>query len=216
MLTEQRPILDLGCGDGRLLSLFQRAGVPAGLLHGVEISDASAAAARARGFQVQAGRFETLNFPPEKFGLVVMQQVLEHVSDARAVLGQVFRALQPGGVLIIETPNIASWDHALFRSRYWGGYHIPRHLVLFSARSLSRLLSYTGFQVMRTESLLSPCFWIQSVHHLFAERGAPAALLHLLDPHRPGPLPLGVFSALDLVGRALQITSNMRVIARKS
>lgn len=210
-----RPLLDLGCGDGRLLSLFEDVGVSRALLHGVEISERAAAAARARGYDVRAGRLESLDLPAERFGLVVMQQVLEHVADPRAVLSQIFCALAPGGALIIETPSTASLDHFLFRGRHWGGYHIPRHLVLFSPRSARRLLACAGFEVVRVEPLLSPSFWIQSLHHLLLERGAPAPVLRFLDPHRPGPLPLAAFSALDLLGKSVGVTSNMRVIARK-
>jgi len=43
------------------------------------------------------------------------------------------------GALVVETPNLDSWDARLFKETWWGGYHIPRHWTLFDANSLRRL-----------------------------------------------------------------------------
>ena len=187
--------------------------MPAAALHGAELDAKAVAAARARGFAVHHGRFEEANYPESSFRLVILQQVIEHVPDPRGMIERIRGLLRPGGAVVIETPNIASWDHALFAKRYWGGYHIPRHFHLFSRRSLPQLLRASGFEVTRVTSLASPNFWIQSLHHAGKDRGWPQAWTRFFRPHPPGLIPLGVFSAVDVAGKLATMTSNMRVIA---
>jgi 2-polyprenyl-3-methyl-5-hydroxy-6-metoxy-1,4-benzoquinol methylase len=208
-------ILDVGCGDGRLLRLLAARGVPRDRLFGMELDKRAVDSARQHGMAVSLGRFEDVDYPPASFGLVIMQQVIEHVLDPRDVLERSHEVLAPGGAIVLETPNVGSWDHWLFSRRYWGGYHIPRHLYLFDPKSMSRLLEATGFRVAGIESLASPSFWIQSLHHALAEHGAPPALVQFFDSHFPNPLALACFTSLDGLGKLLGITSNMRIIGIK-
>lgn len=208
-------ILDVGCGDGRLLQIFADRGVPADRLYGMELDARAVERARSRGFHVEQARFEEVPYPAGSFGLIVLQQVIEHVPDPRSVIAKLRELLRPGGAAVLETPNIASWDHSLFRRRHWGGYHIPRHFYLFNHRSLPALLREMGFQVPKVVSLASPNFWIQSVHHASVEARLPAFWTRLFTPHPPRFLPLALFSTVDAFGKLLGTTSNMRVIAVK-
>ena len=105
-------------------------------------------------------------------------------------------------------------DFALFRRRYWGGYHFPRHFNLFDPAGLSRLLGETGFEVQSIKPKLQPVHWAWSFHHAFQERGFPdwwTRLFHIKN----APV-MAACSAIDLVQfLPLRRTSNMQVIARK-
>jgi 2-polyprenyl-3-methyl-5-hydroxy-6-metoxy-1,4-benzoquinol methylase len=206
-------VLDVGCGDGRLLRAFAGLGVAPDRLFGVELDARAVKAGRAQGFQIEQKRFEDTDYPDGFFHLIVLQQVIEHVSDPRGMIEKLGRVLAPQGAVIVETPNIASWDHSLFRRRYWGGYHIPRHFFLFGKHSLRRLLEQCGFDVTAVQSLASPMFWIHSVHHAMAERRYPALLRRVFDPYPPNPVPLAFFTLLDVLGKAPGVTSNMRMVA---
>jgi 2-polyprenyl-3-methyl-5-hydroxy-6-metoxy-1,4-benzoquinol methylase len=206
-------VLDVGCGDGRLLRAFAGLGVAPDRLFGVELDARAVEAGRAQGFQIEQKRFEDTDYRDGFFHLIVLQQVIEHVGDPRGMIEKLGRVLAPQGAVILETPNIASWDHSLFRRRYWGGYHIPRHFFLFSKRSLRRLLEQCGFEVASVRSLASPMFWIHSVHHAMAEKRYPAVLRRLFDPYPPNPIALTLFTLLDVLGKALGVTSNMRMVA---
>lgn len=208
-------ILDVGCGDGRLLKIFGSCGIPNDRLFGMELDERAVDRARRQGLQVELGRFEDVAYRPDFFSLAVLQQVIEHVPDPRTFLGRLHRVLAPGGAAVIETPNVASWDHALFRRRYWGGYHIPRHFCLFDRASLTRLLEEEGFEVVEASCLLSPMFWIQSVSHALTERGYPRAVLKVFDPYHPNALALVAFAGLDLFGKLAGWTSNIRVVGIK-
>jgi hypothetical protein len=77
--------------------------------------------------------------------------------------------------MIIDTPNRGGLDYKLFRRRYWGGYHVPRHFHLFTQDSLTQLIERAGLTVYKKGYLPSMGFWIISFRVLFGlnsiERG---------------------------------------------
>jgi 2-polyprenyl-3-methyl-5-hydroxy-6-metoxy-1,4-benzoquinol methylase len=208
-----RRILDVGCGNGRFLEILRDAGSPEWRLEGIEIDAAAASACRAKGFRTQVGRVEDFR-DAEGFDAVVMLQLIEHVDDPVAICRRVFELLRPGGHFIIETPNLAGLDYGAFRGRCWGHYHFPRHWNLFSTESLQRMLREQGFEIARTESLISTSAWTISLHNWFLDRGWPDPVVRFF--HFQNPLLLGLFVVLDsLRARAGGETSNQRVVARK-
>src|SRR5262249_737474 len=118
-------VLDVGCGDGRLLRILHAGGVTRERLYGVELDTRAVEAAREPGLRVWPGRLQAADSPEGAFALIVLQQVIEHVPDPRRMIERLRALLVPGGAVVIETPNTRSWDHRLFSKRYWGGYHIP-------------------------------------------------------------------------------------------
>lgn len=98
----------------------------------------------------------------EGHDLIVMRQLIEHLRDPRAALLGLHRKLASKGLLIIDTPNRGGWDYHLFKKRYWGGYHIPRHFHLFTQQSLVKLLEETGYTIYQKGFTPSLAFWIIS------------------------------------------------------
>lgn len=204
-----RRILDVGCGTGRLLSLLRDVGEPTWAYCGIELDERAVEAARARGFDARRARVEQYE-PDGPFDLIVLQQVIEHVADPLGIMRTLASWLAPGGVVVLETPNLGGWDYRLFRQRLWGGYHFPRHWVLFTRASLRRLAEAAGLEVVEQRSLMSLSFWSWSIHHWMLDRGWPRPLVRLA---RPPSLPLLPPSVLiELLQRE---TSNQRLVARK-
>ena len=56
--------------------------------------------------------------------------------------------MQPGGIALITTPNVDGFQARLFRENWRSA--IADHLVLFSRRTLGRLLQESGFEVLDT------------------------------------------------------------------
>jgi 2-polyprenyl-3-methyl-5-hydroxy-6-metoxy-1,4-benzoquinol methylase len=208
-----RRILDVGCGDGRFLEILRDAGSPQWRLEGIEIDAGAAKACAAKGFRAHVGRVEEFR-DAEGFDAIVMLQLIEHVEDPVAISRRVFELLKPGGVFIIETPNLDGLDYRAFRGRVWGHYHFPRHWNLFSTESLHRMLREQGFEIARTEYLISTSAWTISLHNYFLDRGWPDWFVRFF--HFQNPLLLALFVVLDsLRARSGRPTSNQRVVGRK-
>jgi len=94
--------LEVGCGDGALLSELHRRGF-GGRLAGVEITQAAVSIARERpeldAISLYDG--ETLPFADGEYGLGILSHVLEHVEDPPALLAEVARCC---GAVLVEVP----------------------------------------------------------------------------------------------------------------
>jgi len=146
-------VLDVGCGNGFTSGEFLKRGC---CVVGIDLSAQGIAIARQtypegrfENLPADARLLETLNEPP--FDLIVSTEVVEHLYDPRSYARGCFAALKPGGKFICTTPyhgylkNLTlalagKWDaHA---NPLWDGGHIK----LWSRRTLTRLLTETGFQ----------------------------------------------------------------------
>lgn len=98
--------LDLGCGRGEWLELLIESGFSA---RGVDLDDEMLAACRDRGFDVStADAVSALQSQPDaSLALVSAFHLVEHIpfDQVRELIAQALRVLQPGGLLILETPN---------------------------------------------------------------------------------------------------------------
>ncbi|MBS1996008.1 MAG: class I SAM-dependent methyltransferase [Cyanobacteria bacterium SZAS LIN-2] len=206
--------LDVGCGNGRNLAIMHKLGVPREKLWGVEVSREVIARLKAEGYNGVYGMIENAaaELPQGSFDLIVILQVLEHVSDPRAVMACLAGLLAPGGVLVIETPNTASLDASLFKKRYWGGYHFPRHWNLFHTESLKRLADDFNLEVRAINFLPAQTFWIYSLHNLVKDKFQCDWLTRLFDPFQ-NLLLLVLFTSFDIVRARLGFkTSNVQMI----
>jgi SAM-dependent methyltransferase len=97
-------VLDVACGAGFGLQMLVEAGAcPLGVdLQPAALADARQAAPRARLVRADGLR---LPLPDHAVDLVVSFETIEHVPDAAALLAELRRVLQPGGCLILSTPN---------------------------------------------------------------------------------------------------------------
>jgi SAM-dependent methyltransferase len=139
-------ILDVGCGDGRLLRSFQQAGRFE--LHGIELPGRAAErAAGIRGIQLHIGTLEAAEFPASSFDLITLVHVFEHLPAPRDTLGRLAQLVRPGGRLFLAFPNISSWQ-----ARASGGdwFHLdpPRHLSLVPPRVVVTYLESKGIRLL--------------------------------------------------------------------
>lgn len=106
LLRGHAPILDLGCGRGELLRLLRSAGVDA---RGVDSDPAMVDACRRAGLAVEEGdALEALEAQtPGSLGGVVALHLVEHLPAAvwMRLVEAAGRALGPGGILVVESPN---------------------------------------------------------------------------------------------------------------
>jgi SAM-dependent methyltransferase len=209
-------VVDIGCGDGRLLDVL-KASCPAGWkYHGVDWSEQAIERVRRKGYDGRSGDVSRLDLADwdGKFDLALMHQLIEHVRDPRELLAKVRRLLKPGGVLSVETPDIDAWDFRLLSRRYWAGYHIPRHFYIFDKKNFSELAREVGFEVIGTVSLVNPVFWIHSIQSFCADK---PVLRHIAKFfHHQNVLMLALFTPLEILQTRLRGTSsNMQINLRR-
>lgn len=215
-LSPNARILDIGCGDGFHLGLLRKYGARAWQIEGVD-SDARAVAAAARnGLTVYHGFVEDLPFPGAAFELILLIMTIEHVANPTALLTTVRRLLRPGGRVIVITDNTQSLDRSFARTRYWGGYHFPRHWTLLSPASMQRLAFSSGLEVAHLTTVMSPVNWVYSIRNWLVDRRAPSWLVERFS--LKSPVSLAVFSAIDQLctwlGRGAIFRAELRRPAR--
>jgi SAM-dependent methyltransferase len=117
---------------------------------GVELSPRAAESARARipGAKILVSPVTEAVVPEGAFDVVTQFGYIEHEWQPMAGLAVAFRALKPGGVLVIKTPNYASWNRRVMGEN-WCGIHIPSHCNYFTPASLGRMLRRAGLEPLR-------------------------------------------------------------------
>lgn len=100
--SRPEPALDVGCGIGVYLERFRQESWAS---FGVDLDWQSLSEATAQGRPVAASVAERLPFPDNTFGVVLLQEVIEHFADDAQALAEAVRVLRPGGRAYIFAPN---------------------------------------------------------------------------------------------------------------
>jgi SAM-dependent methyltransferase len=140
-------VLDVGCGSGNFLLTLS-----VGSLNGVEPSVAASAAARKRGVSILAPTLDEL--PNDAvFDVITLIDVIEHVTDAGALLDAALRHLAPGGFLIVATGDAGYplWRR-VFRSRFWYS-SFPEHITFPSLQYFRIWQNGKGLQAATREKV---------------------------------------------------------------
>ena len=107
-------VLDIGCGNGYVLSRYARHGAA---VCGIDLTEAALALSRRRfALEGLAGEFrrtdgDTIPYPDAAFDIVCSMGVLHHVEDPRPMLAEAARVLRPGGELILMLYHRDSWKY---------------------------------------------------------------------------------------------------------
>lgn len=83
--------------------------------------------------------------PDEKFDVINMGMVMEHILLPNDVTRKVISLLKDKGTFIFSIPNYGGLESKIFR-KYWYSLHVPMHLNHFTPKTVSRLLNNNGFK----------------------------------------------------------------------
>lgn len=163
-------VLDVGCATGQFLQAMAQYGWQT---MGVELSEYAANYARESGLEVVTGTLEEASFPDNRFDLVTLWDVFEHVLNPKETLAEIGRVLKPGGFVVIHTPNPTCPEARLFGSN-WIGWERPRHLHLYTPDVLRAYLQAGGFELVSIESFSGRLsVTLLSVEYALKARGIP-------------------------------------------
>lgn len=153
LVADEEPdtILEVGCGDGYLGASLLKSGYR---YKGVDISGRAVRFAKAFGVETAYVHGDCSDVT-EKFDLVILCEVLEHIEDPTPFLQEVAKKVAPGGALLVSVPSDVRPTH-------------KKHFRHYSERSLLDQLS------------IIPGATVSPVRHFFVDNWFYRAYLSLL------------------------------------
>lgn len=147
-LATGRSLFDVGTATGFFLDLAKARGWNTA---GVELSKFAGQEAARRGHRMLIGNLLDHTFS-EKYDVVTLWDVLEHVDRPNDYIRKVGGLLKPGGYVAINTPDVSSWWARLLGKR-WHLMIPPEHLFYYSPKNLRRVLEQNGFRVIKFKKI---------------------------------------------------------------
>jgi len=81
----------------------------------------------------------------EKYDVITLWHVIEHMPDPWTILDMIARSLLPGGILVIAAPNPNAFQFKVLR-RWWPHVDAPRHLELIPLPLIETHLKPIGLE----------------------------------------------------------------------
>lgn len=154
--TKKGKMLDYGCGAGRFMIAAKTEGWE---VFGYDVDcDGTKKLAEKTGAEVWCGDPSVISEAnTEKFDLISMHQVLEHIKNPNEALRGIVSMLKTNGYLMISVPNICSLSsrfktflerNDIRKHRIGAHYSTDHHLFYYCPNTLKRLLSNHGLEVL--------------------------------------------------------------------
>lgn len=134
-------VLDIGTAGGAFLDAAKQYGYDA---YGMEPSADLVARGKSRGLQIEQGTIESHSFAYGTFDMVCLWDVIEHLPDPKSALVEIRKLLKPEGILLINYPDIGTWQAKLAGKRFW--WILSVHLHHFTRKSIGDICTATGFE----------------------------------------------------------------------
>lgn len=136
-------LLDVGAGSGILLEAAQKFGFEA---VGIEPSTWLANIAKERKLNIHAG---VLPHPAinDEFDVVMLIDVIEHVTEPLMLLRQARNYVKPGGIVLVVTPDVSSFFARVLGFKWWH-YRIA-HISYFNKKTLRLVTERAGLKFIK-------------------------------------------------------------------
>jgi SAM-dependent methyltransferase len=139
-------ILDVGSNRGSFAKAIL-ASAPHAQLTAVEPDERVAkSCAELERTELIEARIEDAALESGRFDVVHSCHTIEHLAHPARTLADHWRVLKPGGILIVDAPNIAILGNDDIVEEWF----IDKHLYHFSARTLGRMIEAAGFEIVQT------------------------------------------------------------------
>jgi 2-polyprenyl-3-methyl-5-hydroxy-6-metoxy-1,4-benzoquinol methylase len=147
-------ILDYGCGTGYLLRQAAKEGwTPLGLEPNL--------LAREKAKEFGLSVFENIEDieGEEKFDVITLFHVLEHVHSLRSTFGKIKKLLKTKGTLFLALPNHASYDATHYEDN-WAGWDVPRHLYHFTPLTLQKFAEEMDMKIIDQKPMVFDSYYV--------------------------------------------------------
>ncbi|MCL5090590.1 MAG: class I SAM-dependent methyltransferase [Patescibacteria group bacterium] len=146
LIGQEGNILEVGCGVGQSIKVLS--GYGKWKMVGLEPIDYPIKEGKKIGVHILKGTLSSLaKKEKEKYDLILMLHVLEHLPDPKSDLKYAYQLLKPGGYIVGETENLLSWDFKILE-KFWGLLALPRHIFFFTKDSLRLLAQKNDFKTI--------------------------------------------------------------------
>ncbi|NJC96650.1 MAG: hypothetical protein C3F07_15100 [Anaerolineales bacterium] len=105
--------------------------------------------------QLQTASAQELPFRDDSFNVVIIKHIVEHLPDPQKAIEEIARVTEPGGTLILATPNLDSLLKP-WKGDKWIGYQDPTHISLKPPAEWISHIEGAGFTIMR---VFADGFW---------------------------------------------------------
>ena len=180
-------VLDLGCGEGRLLLLlnslgFKTYGVDAYVFDGKNTEDKPREPLIKKYFEeynIKVKKIDLLNekipFPDDYFDMITCTEVIEHFHNSpKPCIQEMRRVLKDGGYVLLTTPNYASLknrikailgksNHCKLGKYYNHEVSVPPsiefvgHVREFTLSEVKMIFIWQGFKIVKAITYALPC-----------------------------------------------------------
>jgi 2-polyprenyl-3-methyl-5-hydroxy-6-metoxy-1,4-benzoquinol methylase len=141
-------ILEIGCGNGFLLKMLEKLGYDC---YGVEPSPMAYNHAKKKlGLNVENKFLTASSFYTQKFDVVILIDVVEHITGMQTFMKEVSSVMKEGGSIFIGTGNIDSLN-AKIAGANWGYFLSWEHVSFFNKKSMQYLLQKNHFTNIKIE-----------------------------------------------------------------
>ncbi len=104
---------------------------------------------------LQTASAQELPFADASFNVVVIKHIVEHLPDPARAIREIGRVTEPGGILILATPNLSSLLKP-WKGERWIGYQDPTHISLKPPEEWLSLIRDANFSLRR---VFADGFW---------------------------------------------------------
>ncbi|MDC0576765.1 class I SAM-dependent methyltransferase [Gammaproteobacteria bacterium] len=158
-VCKPRSVLEVGCGAGGILSIFQKNGSE---VTGLDFDEDYLSVARQNGIKAVTGSLDQLS-SNDKYDLIILSHVLEHITEPAIFLGKLIEHLEDDGVIYIEVPSLnnvseGGGGYRYDLLRYWQN----AHTMHFTVKTLNLLCKKVGLVNIKQTNFIHSC-WNKAV-----------------------------------------------------
>ena len=157
-------LLDIGCGAGDFLASLDNKKYNA---VGIEKDKKEYTICKQKNLTVYNADIYNHNFAGEKFDVITLWHVIEHIPDPHKLLKKVKTLLKKNGVLIMATPNADSLGFKYAKEK-WFHLDAPRHIILYGKKGMEELSIRNGLDIKKqfSQTFEFPLDLFWSINHL--------------------------------------------------